>query len=332
MMMTTSDPTPNGWQKLQNLLKNRNIRRLMYALIVLASGVFIAYAVYSNWNEFKSQQWDFNYSYILLAVLLYPAGMLPTVAAWHKLLQAMGVNCSFLTDLRLYSLSTLPKHIPGFVMFVTSRSLLYQEEKVSAATSVTATGAETVLLALTGFISSIMLFLLGSERIGQFNAFRFIAPVAIALLIVFIFWTPALNRLLQKILARRGIQQVPQLDQRQTIFSLLWMFAAWIGGGLILFVLVQAVNPMSLSFLPVMIGTWGAAGAVSLTIGIGIQGLGIREITLGALLSLVMPTLTAIVIAVAFRLVLTLGEILWVVFFIWITKKPSRNLEGVSNE
>jgi glycosyltransferase 2 family protein len=332
MMMTTSDPTPNRWQKFQNLLKNRNIQRLMYALIVLASGVFIAYAVYSNWNEFKSQQWDFNYSYILLAVLLYPAGMLPTVAAWHKLLQAMGVNCSFQTDLRLYSLSTLPKHIPGFVMFVTSRSLLYQEEKVSAATSVTATGAETVLLALTGFISSILLFFLGSERIGQFNAFRFIAPVAIALLIVFIFWTPALNRMLQKILARRGIQQVPQLDQRQTVFSLLWMFAAWIGGGLILFVLVQAVNPMSLSFLPVMIGTWGAAGAVSLTIGIGIQGLGIREITLGALLSLVMPTLTAIVIAVAFRLVLTIGEILWVVFFIWITKKPSRNLEGVSNE
>ena len=110
------------------------------------------------------------------------------------------------------------------------------------------------------------------------------------------------------------------------------MFIAWAGGGLILFALVQAVNPLNWSLLPVMIGTWGAAGAVSLTIGIGIQGLGIREVTLGALLSLVMPTLTAIMIAVAFRLVLTIGEVIWVAFFVWITKKPSAKLEGVSNE
>ena len=330
--MTLSDPVPTFWQRLQDLLKNKNIRRLMYGLIVLASAVFIAYAVYSNWNEFKTQQWDFNYYYIILAVLLYPAGMLPTVAAWHKLLQAMGVECSFQTDLRLYSLSILPKHIPGFVMFVTSRSLLYQEEKVPAATSVTATGAETILLALTGFISSILLLFLGVERMGQFSVFRYAAPAAIILVIVFVFWTPALNRLLQKILTRRGIQQVPQLNQKQTVFSLLWMFLAWAGGGLILFALVQAVNPLNWSLLPVMIGTWGAAGAVSLTIGIGIQGLGIREVTLGALLSLVMPTLTAIVIAVAFRLVLTIGEVIWVAFFVWITKKPSSELEGVSSK
>jgi len=330
--MTLSDPAPTFWQRLQDLLKNKNIRRMMYGLIVLASAVFIAYAVYSNWNEFKTQQWDFNYPYIILAILLYPAGMLPTVAAWHKLLQAMGVECSFQTNLRLYSLSILPKHIPGFVMFVTSRSLLYQEEKVPAATSVTATGAETILLALTGFISSVLLLFLGVERIGQFSVFRYAAPAAIILVLIFVFWTPALNRLVQKILARRGIQQVPQLDQKQTVFSLLWMFIAWAGGGLILFVLVQAVNPLNWSLLPVMIGTWGAAGAVSLTIGIGIQGLGIREVTLGALLSLVMPTLTAIVIAVAFRLVLTIGEVIWVAFFVWITKKPSAKLEGISSE
>jgi hypothetical protein len=102
------------------------------------------------------------------------------------------------------------------------------------------------------------------------------------------------------------------------------MFIAWFGGGLILFVLTQAIYPMEFSKLPALVGAWGAAGAVSLTIGIGIQGLGIREITLSALLSLLMPPILAIILAIAFRLVLTAGEFLWVLLFIWLTKKPPK--------
>jgi len=62
---------------------------------------------------------------------------------------------------------------------------------------------------------------------------------------------------------------------------------------------------------------------VSLTIGIAIQGFGIREITLGALLSTIMPPLFAIVLAIAFRLLLTAGNYAWALFFIWMTKKSS---------
>jgi hypothetical protein len=110
--------------------------------------------------------------------------------------------------------------------------------------------------------------------------------------------------------------------------TLLVMFIAWAGGGLILFVLAQAIYPLSWSMYPALIGAWGAAGAVSLTVGIGIQGLGIREITLSAILSLIMPPVIAIILAVVFRLVLTVGEFLWVMLFIWLTKKPPEKIGG----
>jgi hypothetical protein len=125
---------------------------------------------------------------------------------------------------------------------------------------------------------------------------------------------------LLKFLSRKNLEQPSQFSQKKLIISLLWMFIAWGGGGLILFTLAQAITPINWSLIPLMIGIWGAAGAVSLTIGIGIQGMGIREVTLGALLSLIMPPITAIVVAIAFRLVLTVGEFLWVAFFAWITK------------
>jgi hypothetical protein len=140
---------------------------------------------------------------------------------------------------------------------------------------------------------------------------------------------PLVNRLLPYFLRRRGISEIPQIQQRRLIVTLLLMFIAWFGGGLILFVLAQSIYPLGWEMLPAMIGAWGAAGAISLTIGIGIQGLGIREITLGGLLSLLMPPIFAIILAILFRLVLTAGEFLWVMLFIWLTKKPPSKLEGV---
>ena len=104
------------------------------------------------------------------------------------------------------------------------------------------------------------------------------------------------------------------------------MFIAWIGGGTLLWILVRGITSIGWELLPTMIGIWGAAGAVSLTIGIGIQGLGLREVTLGAILSTIISPLTSIVVAVAFRLVLVLGEFLWVFLFSILIKKtkPSK--------
>ena len=318
--MTASTPQPGGWAALKSRLQQNTARRIIYIFLILAGGAFIAYTLYANWNEFKSQAWSFNYRYILLAILIYPAGMLPTVAGWHNLLQSMGAKRPFRTNLRLYSLSSLPRHIPGFVLFVTSRGLLYQEQGIPTAITVTATGAEIILLALTGFIISLSLLLLGSEATQGLGALRLVAPLAILVLLGLVLWTPGLNRLLNRLLARHGGASLPQLDQKKILHTLAWMFVAWAGGGLILCVLTQAIQPVSWSLLPVFIGMWGAAGAVSLTIAIGIQGLGIRENTLGALLSTILSPLVAIVIAVAFRLALTASEILWVLLFIWLTR------------
>jgi hypothetical protein len=270
-----------------------------------------------------------DYRYIIAAVLIYPAGILPTAASWHWLLRTIGVILPFRTNLRIFSLSSLPRHIPGFVWYISSRSILYQEEDVSPSMTLTASGAEIIRLALTGFLSTLMLLF---SRIGlsaEFESVRTAAYIALPIVLLLIISIPLVNRLLPYFLRRRGISEIPQIQQRRLIVTLLLMFIAWFGGGLILFVLAQSIYPLGWEMLPAMIGAWGAAGAISLTIGIGIQGLGIREITLGGLLSLLMPPIFAIILAILFRLVLTAGEFLWVMLFIWLTKKPPSKLEGV---
>ena len=316
------------WNNLNSAYQNQKTRRYLFFVILLVSIGFIALALITNWNEFSSQEINFDYRYIILAVIIYPAGMLPTAFSWHTLLRTIGIRLPFRTNLRIFSLSALPRHIPGFVWYISSRSLLYKEENIGAGRIVTASAADIILLALTGFLSALMLLVSGIGISQEISTVRTGALIALPILLLLIISIPLVNRLLPYFLRRRGVSEIPQIHQGYLVITLLVMFIAWAGGGLILFVLSQAIYPLSWSFYPAMIGAWGAAGAVSLTIGIGIQGLGIREITLSAILSLIMPPVIAIILAVVFRLVLTAGEFLWVLLFIWLTKKPPVKIEG----
>jgi hypothetical protein len=318
----------NIWDQLSSAYQDPKTRKYVFIGILLISLVFIAIALRSNWSQFAAQEIKFDYRFIFLAILIYPAGMLPTAFSWHTLLQSISVRLPFKTNLRIFSLSALPRHIPGFVWYISSRTLLYKEELVPASLIVTASAADILLLALTGFLSALLLLVSGIRFSQEISTVQTGAFVAIPILILLIISFPLVNRLLPYFLKRRGVQEIPRLHQGSLVITLLAMLIAWAGGGLILFVLAQAIYPLSWSFYPAMIGAWGAAGAVSLTVGIGIQGLGIREVTLSAILSLFMPPVIAILLAVVFRLVLTAGEFLWVMLFIWLTKKPPVKSEG----
>lgn len=322
----------NAWSWFSQLIRQKRVWRIFYISILILSLVFIAYAVYRNWNELRAQKWEINYLYIFLSIALFPLGMLPTVAAWHKLLESLGVKKKFSKNLYVYALSSLPRHIPGLVWYVSSRTLMYQEEGVAAAPILAATALEVVLLAITGFITSTLLFLRGSAALEQFSALQFVIPAALILGVGLIFSTPVFNKLMPKLLKRWYHDQPLSIQRGSLLVCLVWMFVAWFGGGLLLFFLVNAFVPLSWAYYPVMVGAWGLASAIGLTIGIGISGMGLREVTLGALLSLVIPPLAAVVIAVGFRLVVTVGEFLWVFLFSLITKSVPRKPAGRTND
>jgi hypothetical protein len=301
------------WRFLQRAMQKKRVRQLFYVGIVVISLAFIGYAVATNWTLLKSQKWHIDPLYLILVVVLYPLGMFPTAAAWHWLLRAFNTKKTYFLNLRLYAVSSLPKHIPGLVWYVTSRTLIYEEYGVSANVVLSATATETALLALTGFISALLIFSLQPDLPSQLSILRILSPLSLIALILLFVWAPGGTRLLDK-LVKRFIKDAQTIQlQRPALFVCLgWMFIAWIGGGTLLWILINALTPIGWELLPIMIGMWGAAGAVSQTIGIGIQGLGLREVTLGAILSLVISPITAIIVVVAFRLVLTIGEFLWV--------------------
>ena len=291
----------------------------MFFFFLAAGILFLGWAMVHYWQELKGQLRLFNYYYLVLALLAYPLGLLPTVAAWHALLAAVGEAHPFSTNLKYYCLSCLPRHIPGFFWFVATRAQSYKLENTPAGLTVAASLVETLLLAMTGF--SIALPLLAQSP-SIFNpSWNFLLFAPLLLLILAVVFTSRFEVLINKTLRWRKLDFPVQIHRKKIAQSLGWMIAAWSGGGLILFILSWALVPLDWTLIPQCIGIWAMAGSVSLTLGIGIQGFGVREATLGVLLSALVPPLTAATLAIAFRLVLTAGELLWMVVFIWLSKK-----------
>ncbi len=310
-------------KSLFDYFRKPSARRWLYGIVAILSVAFIGRAILTNWAMLSRQTWHLDWRFVVLSILLYPLGMLPTVIAWHMLLRSLNIPVSFLDNLHFYSLSILPRHIPGGVWYVSSRSMLYQDIGISGTRIVVATGIETILLSLTGAITSLLWFSLTKTVNERFRPLQIIALLAAIGIIVFLLWTPSFNRILQRIQRRWEFLQHIQIKQKEILISLLWMFVAWIGGGLLLFLLASGFLQINWQLLPNIIGVWGGSGAISLSLGALIQGMGLREITLGALLSTMMPLLDAAVIAIAFRLTLTAGEILWIPLFLWGAKKLS---------
>jgi len=307
------------FQVIKVLLSQKKFRRFLYLFTILISLGFIALFTYRNLNQLKSYPWKIDPWYLLIAILSFGPAMLATIIAWHYLLKALGIHLKLSKNISIYSLSALPKHVPGMVLYLTNRSLLYEELGISPYIILTASALEILFFSLTGFSTSIILFL-GSTTVNTINRLgRWLGwGSALVLLLIFLFnrilyWT--LGKLL-----RQNSLKLRRVSHKWLFFSLVWMYSAWGGGGIALYFFARGLIPLETHQALTMISVWGVSGATSMTLGMLTQGFGIRELAMGGMLSLFLPPVFAAVIAIGFRILFTIAELIWVFIFLGIIK------------
>jgi hypothetical protein len=87
--------------------------------------------------------------------------------------------------------------------------------------------------------------------------------------------------------------------------------ATWLFGGFVFYLLINSIFPLSISYLPAMIGIWSisaVAGSVTMFVP---SGLGVREVALSVMLDQYLPFSIAVVVAVVYRVFLTINEVIW---------------------
>lgn len=315
--------------RLKEIWQNKTYRLILNVGIITLSLSVIGFLLYRNWNELSNSDLDFDYRFLIAAIISYGPAYLFTAAGWDSLLRSMSINVRLPENLKIYSLSSLPKHIPGVVFYAASRVLQYQELGVAAGTILAATVVEAVLLSFTGFI--IALGLLFGFSNSAYSTILWIAGIlSLIFLLFFNFFEKVIRKFIQLILRKKDLE-LPEFREKYFQKAILNMFLAWIFGGIVLFFSINVFTDLSINKLPWVISIWAVSGATSLSIGAIIQGFGIREITMGALLSTTISPLLAVVVALGFRIIFTIAELIWVGITLLFLRRISRGGKKSNN-
>jgi len=294
------------FRRMLGIVRGRGFQRGLRVAILAVFLGFLALAVYRNWAELRQYGWRLDPRYAVLAVACFPAAYVPTIVCWHWIVRRVGGLDQWRINAHIFCLSSLGRYVPGAIWYVAGRAYLYQDAGVPVSQVVIGTIWENVVFVTSGLLVYV---LLGWQQ-----------PWLAGLLLIaaVLLYPTILNRLF------RQFQAAP-LRPADVLALFAMLGLAWAAGGLLLLAVTNALVPVGSENLPFLIGAWGLAGAVSVIAGFLVGGLGIRELTLGALLGQVLPVPVGVAVAVAFRLVLTVSEGVWAITIGWLTR-PARGI------
>jgi hypothetical protein len=216
----------------------------------------------------------------------------------------LGVN------FRFYYLSTLAKRVPTVIWYVGGRVLMYKGVGLSGSIILNAILMENTLIGIAGAILFIILTPFYTFVTTELMLWVS-SVIGIAGIFIILGFPQTYISVLNGILARFGkqtISTVPARDALMTWEGLYVLTCCFAGGSF--YYLIRSLTGMELRIVDVL-GISLLSMIISLISMILPGGLGLKELTVTALLSFWMPFSTALVISIAFRLVQTVDEILW---------------------
>jgi len=298
-------------RKARQKIGSRSFQRSFHTIIIIAFVTFVGLAVYRYWSELQQYDWRADLRYVLLAVAVFPLAYLPTAWCWHWLVRRISSFTNGRVNSHIYFMSSLGRYIPGGIWYIAGRAYWYKDYQVPTSHVIIGTIWENLIFATSGLI------------VYAFLGWQQILVACLILAATPLLYSAILNRLVTLAYQKLG-QDPPQSVPPSDVLSMLGILCiAWSAAGLMLWWVANAVHPLEQGVLPTLTGFWGLASAVSVFAAYLLGGLGLRELTLGVLLSQVLPVPVAAVIALAFRLVMTVSEAIWALVFSGLTRSKT---------
>ena len=287
-------------------------KRAAQMLLIGAVLFFLGLNIYRGWRQASRFQWDVRPWPLLASLALALAFWLMTGIGWNLLVHYLGGSLTLRQGMRVYFLSNLGWYVPGKVWYAVGRAYLARREGASVGVISTSVLMEIVLsLTSSAWMAALALLLL-FPVLGAKGLYVGIAVLILGLAVLH----PALLKRTLTILERLlpGPRRVINLPLRYTAmlgllvgYLLIWGFV-----GAAFFVLLNAVYPLPVAWLPAVAAIY-AASWIAGFLTPAPSGLGVREGAMILLLGKYLPVPAVTAAALLFRLWLTLAEVLWAV-------------------
>jgi uncharacterized membrane protein YbhN (UPF0104 family) len=295
----------------------RRLTLIVKWLIALTVVAFI-YRSFTGARVALSRDPTFSFSamdprWLLMAGLIYFAGLVSMAAYWHYLIHRLGQRARWLNTMRAYFIGHLGKYVPGKALAVVLRTAFLQTEQVNA-----------TIVAVSVFIETFTMMSVGAALATALIAWQFSEHVYLLLLAVVLMvlagiptWPPFVRWSVRHLKVTRWNE-----DLERSLSGYTWrvMLVGWVTElvgwsiiGLSLWAVLRSIpleTPLQSPWqlwprLTASVSLSMVAGFLSLLPG----GLGVREVVLDQLLKQPFGQIVAPLSAVLLRLAWMLTEL-----------------------
>lgn len=283
---------------------------LARALFLFAILAFVAHVLWRNWGELREHEFSLKWQPIALSYTVFGGYLVSRGLIWHWMTHKFGCAIPLRQALAAWFYSLLGKYVPGKVFLLAGRLHFYRREGRSSPRVSICFGVE----ALCDILGAVLLLLLAPlfadlPLLAQYRAAALVVVVVFLIVI-----RPRHLELLANPLLKLAHQPPISLPVRYrdilavvTVFTLNWALL-----GLAFFLFTSALYPMESPYLFYLAGSFALACTIGILAVFAPAGLGVREGVLVVALSAIMPHGIAIVVTLASRLWMTVGELVTV--------------------
>jgi len=273
----------------------RRWRTVLFALFSFAAvaGV-LGILVYRERDAFATFQWQLDWRAVGVAFGLLLAGLGLAALAWATVMRALGSQLPRTLHLRYYVISHLARRLPGTVWYIAGRGYLYRQHGETVRLVTIASSLEYLLLTVAGAIATLALWSYGLRSLPVVYMVAMAVTIALGLAATH----PASVRWA---LHRAGLVDFPPLHYAQILVLLGMYVLVWLFGGVMFFALTHAIAGTGVEHMLYLVGCWCLVGTLSVVVFFLPSNFGFTEVGLSLLLSAIMPTSLAVLVAVLSR-------------------------------
>jgi uncharacterized membrane protein YbhN (UPF0104 family) len=294
------------------------------ALLLVALG-FAVWGLVSKWPQVHSALTELAWYDVAGAALAVIAALGFQMLAWRALLADLGSPLPLAAAVRVNFLGQLGKYLPGALWAMAGQVSLAQDYRVPKRRSGAASVVSMAITLVVGLAMAGIVLPLASA-----GALRHYWWVLICIPVLLVGLWPRVTKFGLD-LALRVVKR-PRLDRPLTLGGMGravgWTTLAWACYGLHAWLLIGDIAGKSLHILLLSAGGYALAWAVGFLLIPFPGGIGPRELALIAVLSPVMPPGPALVVALASRVVMTVGDLLWAGVAVTVGRKGRQGLVG----
>ncbi|EKD90432.1 MAG: hypothetical protein ACD_31C00005G0058 [uncultured bacterium] len=299
--------------------ENSLLVRILKFVIPAGLLSYLFFLVFKDWSMAYGYFQEINISYLLIALpfflIIYPEGAF----CWFVVLKYLKIKVPLSRVLSVWIISNTSRYIPGTVWQYLSRVFLSEKILKISKTDAAASTILEIFFVLSG---SVIVSFFSLSILGDFDTSKLYLLFSLIILIILFYSQISKYALifLNKIAKKNINIERFALSLLDSIKIVIFFILNFVLNGLALYLLILAFGiQFPVNYVFTISGFYAVSWLIGYISFFSPGGLGVTEVSLTYFLSLLIPLELSPIIAVFYRLFLTLAEL--VVFLVFLNRK-----------